>query len=216
MEMSPPLKGRAGEGASKLAAIMGSINSGNSLEAAVNYILYNGEYSDYIREEFPDDWEERLENIQEIASIMPDSDNIADALAEVALFTDQDMLEGEGSSVNLLTLHAAKGLEFPVVFIVGLEEGVFPASRAVEYERTTMDDQSIEEERRLCYVGMTRARERLYMSGVSSRLIFGGIKRSPFSRFIRELPDGVKTDDRTLRGGGFDVRRGGNRRNWRW
>ncbi|MDR3280826.1 MAG: UvrD-helicase domain-containing protein [Synergistaceae bacterium] len=213
---APPLRGRAGEGASLLADIMGTINRTDSLEGAIAYIMYNGAYADYIREEFPDDWEERIENIQELASIMPDSGDIADALAEAALFTDQETILDEGAHVNLLTLHAAKGLEFPVVFIVGLEEGVFPSSRAVDDERNTVGADAIEEERRLCYVGMTRARERLYMSGVSSRLIFGGIKRSPFSRFIRELPDGVKIDDRTKRGGGSDVHRGGNRRSWRW
>jgi DNA helicase-2/ATP-dependent DNA helicase PcrA len=210
MANSPPLKGRATPGAARLAEVMSGIIVEKTLKSAVDYILYNGGYDSYIKEEFPDDWEERLENIQEIASIMPGEGNIADALAEVAIFTDQETPDGEESRVNLMTLHAAKGLEFPIVFIVGLEEGIFPGARALE------EPDAIEEERRLCYVGMTRARKRLYMSGVASRLIFGAIRRSPFSRFVRELPGTVMMDDRTKRGGGTDVYRGAHRRNWRW
>jgi DNA helicase-2/ATP-dependent DNA helicase PcrA len=140
---------------------------------------------------------------------MPGEGGIAEALAEVALFTDQEVGEAAGSAVNLLTLHAAKGLEFPIVFLVGCEEGIFPSARSLD------EPGGIEEERRLCYVGMTRARERLYMSGVMSRLLFGGFQRSPFSRFIFELPDETAVDDRT-KGGGADVRGGPDRRRWSW
>ncbi|MDR1651336.1 MAG: UvrD-helicase domain-containing protein [Synergistaceae bacterium] len=213
---SPPLKGKAGEGAKRLASVMAAINREDSLKGAIDYILYNGDYAGYIREEFPEDCVERLENIQEFASLAPDSGDIAEALAEAALFTDQETLEAGESKVNLLTLHAAKGLEFPVVFMTGMEEGIFPASRAADSERFMMDAGPMEEERRLCYVGMTRARERLYMSGAASRLIFGGFKRAPFSRFIRELPDGTEIDDRTMSGGGHDVYRSGHGRIWRW
>ena len=112
--------------------------------------------------------------------------------------------------MNLLTLHAAKGLEFPVVFLVGFEEGVFPGARSID------EPGGVEEERRLCYVGMTRARERLYLSGVMSRLLFGEFRRSLFSRFLLELPDECTTVDDRTKGGGGDVRGGVDRRRWRW
>ena len=80
-----------------------------------------------------------------------------------------------------MTLHAAKGLEFPVVFMVGLEESIFPHSRAL------YDQSEMEEERRLCYVGMTRAREELYMTFASSRLLYGGVNHNPPSRFLSEI-----------------------------
>jgi DNA helicase-2/ATP-dependent DNA helicase PcrA len=117
--------------------------------------------------------------------------------------------------VNLLTLHASKGLEFPVVFVAGMEEGVFPSSRALAEEEEYGDD-GIEEERRLCYVGMTRARERLYLSGAKKRRLFGHDKISIFSRFTNELPGTVRTDDRTARGEGSHVFGGNHGRNWRW
>jgi DNA helicase-2/ATP-dependent DNA helicase PcrA len=209
MKRNPPLKGRAGQGAASLAVVMLRILETENLEQAVNYILQGGGYEDYLRDEFPDDWEERLENVLELLSIMPGDGGISEALAEMALFTDQESGSETGSQVNLLTLHAAKGLEFPVVFIVGFEEGIFPSARSID------EPGGIEEERRLCYVGMTRARERLYMSGVMSRLIFGGFQRSGFSRFISELPDDVAVDDRTKKGGG-DVYSGSHRRRWSW
>jgi DNA helicase-2/ATP-dependent DNA helicase PcrA len=205
---NPPQKGRAASGIMELSRVMSGINGEDNLGGAVNYILYNCGYDEYLREEFPDDWEDRLENVQEIASIMP-SGSISDALSEAAIYTDQEMLDGYGSHVNLMTLHAAKGLEFPVVFMAGMEEDIFPSARALD------DGDSIEEERRLCYVGMTRAREKLFMSGAIRRRLFGQDKPSRLSRFVRELPDGVTIDDRA-KGGESDVFRGGNRRNWRW
>ena len=206
---APPLKGPAARGASEMAGIMAEINKVDSLERAVNYILYNCDYADYLRNEFPEDSEDRLENVLELLSVMPDDGSIEDALAEFAIYTDQEILEGFGGRVNLMTLHAAKGLEFPVVFVAGMEEGIFPSHR-------TGEDDSAQEERRLCYVGMTRARERLYMTGASSRRLFGQNIQTQLSRFVRELPGTVITDDRTKRGGNSDVFRGNNRRNWVW
>jgi DNA helicase-2/ATP-dependent DNA helicase PcrA len=208
LAIRPPLKGRASSGASELSRIMSGINGEENLSGAVNFILYKCGYDEYLRETFPDDWEDRIENVLEIISIMP-SGTIADALSEAAIYTSQEILDGYGSYVNLLTLHAAKGLEFPVVFMAGMEEDIFPSARALH------ESDSIEEERRLCYVGMTRARERLFMSGAAKRRLFGKERVSRLSRFVRELPDTVTIDDRT-RWGDSDVFRGGNRRNWRW
>lgn len=210
MERTPPLKGKAGKGAAELASVMLGILRQQDLSGAIHHILYNGNYEEYLRDECPEDWEERMENIQELLSIVPDEGEISEVLAQIALFTDQEVDNAGDSRVNLLTLHASKGLEFPVVFLVGMEEGIFPSARSLD------EPGGIEEERRLCYVGMTRARERLYITGVMSRMIFGGFQRSPFSRFIFELPDEcAMVDDRTKRGGG-DVRSGSHGRRWRW
>ena len=208
LQEAPPLKGRAAAGISELAGMMAGINKMESLGSAVDHILYNCGYADYLGGEFPEDCGERLENILELMSIMPEDGSIEETLSEIAIYTDMD-IASDGGTVNLMTLHAAKGLEFPVVFVAGMEEGVFPLQRGDE-------DSSVEEERRLCYVGMTRARERLYMTGAANRRLFGKNNQTGLSRFVRELPSAVKTDDRAGRGGSSDVFRGNNRRNWVW
>ena len=205
------LKGKQGSGVKALASDMLAIlaNEENIGEAVRTIIDSNG-YEKYLREEYPDDWEERVENVMEILSIVPPESDIAQALTEIPLITDQDSPEGLEDSVNMLTLHAAKGLEFPVVFLIGLEEGIFPSARSVTGEG------DIAEERRLCYVGMTRAREQLYISCASSRLLFGGIQRNPMSRFLGEIPKDVKefTDD--AQGGGYHADSRAHGRRWRW
>ena len=112
--------------------------------------------------------------------------------------------------MNLLTLHAAKGLEFPVVFLVGLEEGVFPHFRSLEIQ------DSLEEERRLCYVGMTRAEERLCMSGAKSRRLFGSTLRNGYSRFFWEIPDQYKEVEDRSEEERNNVHSGGRGRRWGW
>ncbi|MDR3166016.1 MAG: UvrD-helicase domain-containing protein [Synergistaceae bacterium] len=204
------LKGRAANGAADLSRVMGRIRGASSLKEAVDFALHDAGYIDWLNGEYHEDCAERLENVQELVSIMPEGGSIADGLAEAAIYTDQETVENKGPHVNLLTLHASKGLEFPVVFVAGMEEGVFPASRALA------GHDGIEEERRLCYVGMTRARERLYLSGAKKRRLFGHDNVSKFSRFTDELPDTVRTDDRTARGEGSYVFGGNHGRNWRW
>jgi DNA helicase-2/ATP-dependent DNA helicase PcrA len=205
------LKGRAADGAADLSRVMRRIRAASSLREAVDCVIYDVGYADWLMGEYHEEYAERLENVRELVSIMPEGGSIADGLAEAAIYTDQETA-GDGPQVNLLTLHASKGLEFPVVFVAGMEEGVFPSSRAIEAD----DDDGIEEERRLCYVGMTRARERLYMSGARKRRLFGHDTVSKFSRFTDELPGTVRTDDRTARWGGSHVFGGNHGRNWRW
>lgn len=131
--------------------------------------------------------ESRWENVRELRSVAARHGSLASFLEEVSLVSDQDDLgRGEGSSkdaVHLMTLHTAKGLEFPFVAIVGLEEGLLPHARSLE------SGEELEEERRLCYVGMTRAREHLLLTFTKSRLLYGSIVANPPSRFLSELPE---------------------------
>lgn len=127
--------------------------------------------------------EARQENVRELLSVAQEyQDSGLDGfLEEVALVSDLDSADFDGNAVTLMTLHAAKGLEFPVVFMCGMEESIFPHSRAL------YDQSEMEEERRLCYVGMTRARQELYMLCASSRMLYGGVQHNPPSRFLSEI-----------------------------
>lgn len=127
--------------------------------------------------------EDRQENVRELLSDARERGDIelSTYLEEVALVSELDNVSADEEAVTLMTLHAAKGLEFPVVFMIGMEESIFPHSRAL-YEPSEM-----EEERRLCYVGMTRAREELYLCAASSRLIFGSRQYNPPSRFLSDI-----------------------------
>ena len=125
----------------------------------------------------------RLENLAELVGVAGEHETIEEFLEAVSLVADQDELTDDDSSVVLMTLHTAKGLEFPSVFIVGLEDGVFPHLRSLG------EPDELEEERRLCYVGITRARERLYLSHAWSRSLFGSTQYNPPSRFLKEIPE---------------------------
>jgi len=133
----------------------------------------------------------RVENIKELRSVATRFDNLPDFLENVAL-VQQEYLPNHPAkndkmdAVTLMTLHAAKGLEFPCVFIVGMEEGLLPHSRAL------YDQQELEEERRLCYVGMTRAMRDLHLTHCSSRLYFGSRQQNPVSRFILDIPEELR------------------------
>ncbi len=135
----------------------------------------------------------RVENVRELQSAaeeyqLRDPDGgLAGFLESIALVTDADEVEADSQAVTLMTLHTAKGLEYPVVFIVGLEENVFPHVRSVGEPR------ALEEERRLAYVGITRARERLYLTNAWSRMLFGATNYNLPSRFLREVPDELVT-----------------------
>ena len=104
-------------------------------------------------------------------------------LEEVALITDLDNYDDEADAVVMMTLHAAKGLEFPTVFIPGMEDGIFPGRRSL------YDTDELEEERRLCYVGITRAKKNLYLIKAKHRMLYGSTQRNPESCFLKELPE---------------------------
>ena len=127
--------------------------------------------------------ESRQENVKELLSVTEEYAELGMTgfLEEISLISDLDQADLSNDSVTLMTLHAAKGLEFPVVFMTGMEETIFPHSRAL------YDQNDMEEERRLCYVGMTRAREELYLISANSRLLFGGLQHNPPSRFLSEI-----------------------------
>jgi len=141
--------------------------------------------------------EMRWENIEELKSVAtkyPSTDStsspqassgqaLEEFLENVALVADIDSYDRSQDAVTLMTLHNAKGLEFPVVFMVGMEEGLFP------HINSMMEPQELEEERRLCYVGMTRAQKRLYLTCATSRMLYGAIQSNPPSRFVSEIPE---------------------------
>jgi DNA helicase-2/ATP-dependent DNA helicase PcrA len=147
-------------------------------------VLDRIDYRDYLLAEGDDEAQERWENVLELRGVAAAAPEVSltDFLQEVALVSDQDTITEEGKAVTLLTLHAAKGLEFPVVFIVGLDEGVLPHQRSFD------DPESMHEERRLMYVGMTRAKDRLYLVRAFRRTLFGDSSLGDASRFLSEIP----------------------------
>jgi DNA helicase-2/ATP-dependent DNA helicase PcrA len=151
-------------------------------------VLEQSGYRDALKQERAPETEARLENLEELIAAAEDythseaEPTLEGFLDGVALMSDVDELKEAEARVTLMTLHSAKGLEFPAVFITGLEEGVFPHSRSMN------DPDEVEEERRLCYVGITRAKERLSLSWALHRRIHGYGVGEP-SRFLREMPE---------------------------
>lgn len=130
----------------------------------------------------------RLENIAELVGNAREYDDIGTFLESVSLVSDSDQLDPDSSEVVLMTLHTAKGLEFPVVFVVGMEDGVFPHLRSLG------EPDELEEERRLAYVGITRARERLYLTHAWCRTLWGNTQYNPPSRFLEEIPEDLTNE----------------------
>lgn len=131
----------------------------------------------------------RIENVQELKSNIlgfleqdPEDATLSGFLNEIALYTDLDSVEADDNCVTMMTIHSAKGLEFPVVYVVGMEEGIFPGAAAM------YDEEELEEERRLCYVAMTRAREKLVMTNARQRMLYGRTSANKSSRFLDEIP----------------------------
>lgn len=159
-----------------------AVRDTTALPEFIEMVIKRFRYLDYL-DDGTAQAEDRQENVRELVSDARERGDIdlASYLEEVALVSDLDTVRDTDEAVTLMTLHAAKGLEFPVVFMIGMEESIFPHSRAL-YEPSEM-----EEERRLCYVGMTRAREELYLCAASSRLIFGTRQFNPPSRFLTDM-----------------------------
>lgn len=178
-----------------------------SLTDLTKSILEKSGYEAQLKKSPTPENEGRLENLSEFLSVTeefdknyePSDESISkyvDFLGELALVSDLDNVdENSNNQITLMTLHAAKGLEFPVVFLVGMEENIFPLSRAAA------DDDQLEEERRLAYVGITRAKEKLFLTNAYSRLLYGRTTSNPASRFIDEID--AKLIDEKYDGSGF-------------
>ena len=160
-----------------------------SLHDVVDHVMTESGYIAELEASTKPEDEARLENLKEFLSVAKDFEksgevpNLENFLSQVALVSDIDNADLEEEKVTLMTLHSAKGLEFPIVFMTGMEEGLFPHSR------TLMNESEIEEERRTCYVGITRAQRKLYMTNARSRMIFGRTVTYPQSRFLAEIPE---------------------------
>jgi DNA helicase II / ATP-dependent DNA helicase PcrA len=162
-------------------------------------LLERSGYLEALEAEHTIESEGRLENLAELIGAAEDFPTVDEFLEQVSLVSDQDELDDDPSSVVLMTLHAAKGLEFPVVFLIGMEDGVFP------HLRSLTEPEQLEEERRLAYVGITRAQQRLYLTHAWSRTLFGGTQYNPPSRFLDEIPErlvqAIDGNRRASRGG---------------
>ncbi len=176
---------------SELGDILSSlrrVSESASVSGLIDSLLRRIDYLHYLEDGTPQG-EARSENVKELLSVAQEyQDNgLSGFLEEVALVSDLDNANFDGNAITLMTLHSAKGLEFPVVFMVGMEESILPHSRAL------YDQSEMEEERRLCYVGMTRAKAELYLIHASSRLLYGGVQHNPPSRFLSEIDGEVQT-----------------------
>jgi DNA helicase-2/ATP-dependent DNA helicase PcrA len=176
--------------------VMQSLQSG-ALELPVSELvertLERSGYLEALEAERTIEAQGRTENLQELVGVAreyqenADEPSLSNFLQEISLYSDQDAIRGEESLVTLMTLHNAKGLEFRAVYLIGMEEGIFPHSRSIE-------EQGIEEERRLCYVGMTRAQEQLTLTHASSRSLWGSRGYNLPSRFLDELPNAAERE----------------------
>ncbi len=165
-----------------ILATLREVSESSTVAGLIDSLMRRIDYLNYLNDGSLQG-EARQENSKELLSVAQEYQDagLAGFLEEVALVSDLDSADFNNDAVTLMTLHAAKGLEFPVVFMTGLEESIFPHSRAL------YDQSEMEEERRLCYVGMTRAREELYMTYASSRMLYGGVQHNPPSRFLSEI-----------------------------
>jgi DNA helicase-2/ATP-dependent DNA helicase PcrA len=186
-----------------------------SIVKLMDALLDKSGYRDTIREE--DDGEERWENIQELRTVavdydeLPPGEGLSPFLEQISLVADTDEIESREDTTTLITLHQAKGLEFPVVFIVGMEEGLLPHRRSMEE-----GGDELEEERRLCYVGITRAEQQVFLLHTTRRSIFGASSESMPSRFLDDIPEHL-VERKGLSGGEehFSRQAKGREKHWR-
>ncbi len=197
----PNLTPKAKQGLNELGDILSSLREimgDASLPGLLDSLLRRLDYIASLDDGTPQG-DARQENVRELISVAQSYQDLGldGFLEEVSLISDLDSVQFDGQAVTLMTLHAAKGLEFPAVFMTGMEETMFPHSRAL-YDQTEM-----EEERRLCYVGMTRAKQELYLSYASSRLLYGSVQHNPPSRFLADIDASFQLESVSLGGGSW-------------
>jgi DNA helicase-2/ATP-dependent DNA helicase PcrA len=209
------VSGKARRGIDAFLALLDDVHdlTAGSPGPLLQQLLERSGYLDQLEAERSIEAEGRLENLAELVGAANEAETVDEFLEQISLVADTDDLDDDATSVTLMTLHSAKGLEFPVVFLIGLEDGVFP------HLRSLTDPEQLEEERRLAYVGITRARRRLYLSHAWSRTLFGGTQYNPPSRFLDEIPADLIRDveghrrasrsGRVYGGGGGGWRSGG-------
>ncbi len=176
-----------------------------TVSALVQRILKETGYTKALELEDTKEAENRIENLEEFLTVTIEfeeeaENDLGSFLESITLSSDVDELEEPAEQVTLMTLHSAKGLEFPVVFMAGMEEGIFPGNKSID------DPNGIEEERRLCYVGITRAKEHLYMTCAKSRTIFGSTSYNAISRFLKEIPEDYLSEESDLTAGVGDIK----------
>ena len=206
-KLSAKVKLALEEFAAMIFTFMGQLGT-RPIHEIVEDVIETSGYAAALEEEKKEDNRDRLENLREFISVAKNFDDgaaegengLADFLAQIALISDVDQTEQSDGTVTLMTFHAAKGLEFPAVFMAGMEEGLFPHSR------TLLDDTEIEEERRTCYVGITRAERQLYLTYARQRTIYGRTEMSRPSRFLAEIPEELVEHKEADFFGGTDLR----------
>ena len=190
-----PLSGKAAKALEKFATTIEELRKMQeflSISEFVEQVIEKTGYLTSLEQQHTMEADARIENIQEFISVAKqfEQDRLEEEseespllqfLTDLSLVSDVDSDDGDGRMVTLMTLHAAKGLEFPVVFIIGLEEGIFPSSRSI------MEHDDVEEERRLAYVGITRAEQKLFLTNAYSRLLYGRTQTNRPSRFVLEI-----------------------------
>jgi DNA helicase-2/ATP-dependent DNA helicase PcrA len=185
------LSATALRGAQQLSTMLAELRPLVSTVNPADFLQLVADRSGYMAElvaEHSHEADGRIENIAELGGVAGEFDDVVGFLETVALVSDSDEIEGDGTRVSLMTLHTAKGLEFPAVFVVGLEDGIFPHSRSLG------EPDELEEERRLFYVGITRARRHLAVSHAWVRTIWGRTQHNIPSRFLTEIPSDLVTD----------------------
>jgi DNA helicase-2/ATP-dependent DNA helicase PcrA len=185
------LSATALRGAQQLSTMLAELRPLVSTVNPADFLQLVADRSGYMAElvaEHSHEADGRIENIAELGGVAGEFDDVVGFLETVALVSDSDEIEGDGTRVSLMTLHTAKGLEFPAVFVVGLEDGIFPHSRSLG------EPDELEEERRLFYVGITRARRHLAVSHAWVRTIFGRTQHNIPSRFLAEIPSDLVND----------------------
>jgi len=194
LELTPKARAALSELSDILAALR-EVGTTASVAGLIDSLLRRIDYLNFLSDGTIQG-EARQENVKELLSVAEEYQDagLEGFLEEVALISDLDSTNFNGDAVTLMTLHAAKGLEFPIVFMTGLEESIFPHSRAL------YDQNEMEEERRLCYVGMTRVRQELYMIYAASRLLYGGMQHNPPSRFLSEIDSEFQASSNTALG----------------